>query len=366
MLKKVKLKKIIMYMRLLLPALAIVLMCLAAFLPSLGMNVLKYRIIKCVGLAFMGGSFAIVGAESLWRDEQANTTYGRPRQKTLEEVYENRKNHTGLIGIIVLAGGIILLLYGGSKAIGCLQDMKNGPVQITLESTRMGDKSQSETKGTDAGDYDLYGVANTELFTFRISGKEMDENLVRRINYLTPEIIVVYYPKSKAIIQVQIFFAEDDKVVLPYGERAYDPKSLEKLPVGKGEAIEDVEAYKEYTEAVNEPTPTPGPFVPMRQEYSDVDIEDLGLPEIKIGDDYITVAQELVALPEGESYEMIFPGDDKYEEYFQDMINIKKNYELTEQQRFDILYKDDIELIIIYDAETRAIEEIFARRSLID
>lgn len=363
--KKGKMMKITKWLAFL-PAIAIVLMCLTTFLPSMGMKVLRYKILKYLSFAFLGLAFAVTGAESLWRDEQANTTYGRPRRKSLEEVYENRRDHTGLMGIIALLGGIALLFYGGSKVAACVQDAKTGPVQITLESTGVGDKEQADKEDNNVSAYDLYGVANLEFFTFRIDGDEMNEMLTRRINYLSPEITVVYYPRSKAIVQVQIFFDENDKVVLPYGERAYDSKSLEKLPEGKGEAIEDVEAYKEYTEAVNEPTPTPGPFVPMRQEYSDVAIEDLGLPEIKIGDDYITVAQELAALPAGECYEMIFPGNDKYEEYFQDMINVKKKYELTEQQRLDILYKDDIELIIIYDAETRAIEEVFARRSLVD
>ncbi len=359
-------KKILMYVRIFLPAIAIVLMCLATFLPSMGMNVLRYRILKCLALAFIGLSFAIVGGESLWRDEEANTSYGRPRQKTLEEVYESRKDHTGLMGIIALLGGIALLFYGSSKVVACVQDMKTGPVRITLENTRTGEKGQADAENNNASAYDLYGVANMELFTFRISSEEMDENLMRRVNYLSPEIVVVYYPKSKAIVQVQIFFTEDDKVVLPYGERAYDSKNLEKLPVGKGEAIRDVEAYQEYIEESNVATPTPGPFVPMRQEYSEVAIEDLGLPEIKIGDDYVIVVQELVSLPEGECYEMVFPGGDKYEEYFQDMIDVKKEYEITEPQRVGILYKDDIELIIIYDEENRTIEDIFARRSLID
>lgn len=207
-------------------------------------------------------------------------------------------------------------------------------------------------------------MANQEVFQFRISAKDADENLMRRINYFSPEITVVYYPKSKAIVQVQIFFAEEDKVVLPYGDRAYDKKSLEKLPEGKGEEPQEDDAYKEYAEVTNTPTPTPGPFVPMKQEYSEVAIEDLDLPEIQIGDDYVTVVQELAALPAGECYEMIFPGHDRYEEYLRDWKDIKEKYEITQQQKFNILYKDDIELIIIYNAETDAIEEIFARRSL--
>ena len=230
-----------------LPAAAIIIAGWSYFLPRMGMKVLRYALIKFLSLAFLGLSLIVVSVESLVRGEQANTTDGRPQQKTLEEIYESRGDHTGLVGIILLVGGIALLLYGGSKVVGCIQDMRSGPVRMTRESTQIGNRAKVE-EGIEVFSYDLYGTANGELFNFRIYAEETDESLMRRTNYLAPEVTVIYYPKTKAIVQMQILFEENDKVVLPYDERAYDSRTLEKLPVGQSDGMPDEEEYEEYKE----------------------------------------------------------------------------------------------------------------------
>lgn len=350
----------------LLPAAAMIIAGWSYFLPRMGMKVLRYALIKFLSLAFLGLSLIVVSVESLIRGEQENTTDGRPQQKTLEEIYESRGDHTGLVGIILLVGGIALLLYGGSKVVGCIQDMRSGPVRITLESTQIGNIAKVE-EGIEVFSYDLYGTANGEVFKFRIYAEETDESLMRRTNYLAPEVTVIYYPKTKAIVQMQILFEENDKVVLPYDERAYDSRTLEKLPVGQSDGMPDEEEYEEYKEKLSGPTSAPAQevYVPMKQEYSEVDLEDLGLPEIAIGDNYVEVSKELMALPEGECYESgLLNSVLNSDEYLQKLKGVISEYGVTGTQGCDILCNDDIELILIYNSETYAIEAVYARRCL--
>ncbi len=361
-----KFGKIIKYLWIILPIIAILSICFISIQPSMGMKVLRYSILKSSTIVCLGITSIIAGIHALSNSGQAWDNYGRPRQESLEELYEKRGDHTGLLGVAVFIGGIILTIYGATHVVSDIRDVQNGPVRITLESTKIGNIKQVEA-GKEVSVYDLYGSAGGEVFKFRIDAGEADENLMRRINYLSPEITVIYYPETKAIVQIQILFEENDKVVLPYGERAYDSKSLEKLPIGQNEDMLDEEEYKEYTQKVNQPTPAPTSsiFVSMRQEYSEVELEELGLTEISIGDNYKEVSKKLMSLPEGECYKSALLDAVLYNEYFQKLKGVISEYGITGTQGCDILYKDDIELILIYNTETYAIEAVYARRCLI-
>lgn len=360
-----KFGKIIMYLWILLPTIAILSICFISTLPSMGMKVLQYSIFKSSIIACLGITFIITAIYALSSSSQARDSYGRPRQESLEELYEKRGDHTGLLGVAALIGGIILTIYGATHVVSGIRDIQNGPVRLMLENTQIGNIDKIE-KGESVSAYDLYGMMNEGVFKISIDADEADENLMRRINYLSPDVTVIYYPETEAIVQIQILFEENDKVVLPYGERAYDSKTLEKLPIGQGEGMLDEAEYKEYTQKVNQPTPAPTSaiYVPMRQEYSEVEPEDLGLPEIEIGDDYKQVSKELMSLPEGESYKSAILSAVLYNEYFQKLKEVISEYGIKETQGCDILCKDDIELILIYNSETYAIEAIYARRCL--
>lgn len=226
----------------LMPIMAMILIFGAAFLPTMGAGVLKYKIVKSIGRILLGIWLLVTTGHSLMKKEQTNTYIGSNRE-SLAQMYENGSGVTDIKSIVIVVLGVILLFIGGFDMVHSIKDMKSGPVKIILESTRVG-KDAREEEEAHRSFYDIYGLANQELFQFRLNGDDMDELLKRKINYRSPQITVVYYPATKAIIQMQIYFEENDKVILPYGDRAYDAHSLEKLPEGKGEVLEDPEGYK--------------------------------------------------------------------------------------------------------------------------
>lgn len=332
----------------------VVMVLIAAYLPDMGENILKYKLIKGIAYILLGISFLIPLILHFLQSEDEYTVNGRPRQESLEEMMENGTGHVSIRTVITLVLGIILLCTGLKTAVACAKDVKAGPVWVQLESSRVESGSGSDTQSS-SGNYKLLGLANGEEYIFRLEGKEMYDNLMRKINYQVPEIIVVYYPHSEAIIQMQIYFDNNEKLVLPEGDRAYDSRSLEKLPEGKGEEIEDVSKYEKGDGdnagiSLSKPTAIPGTYGPTAPRYSQVDLEELNLPEGMVGADFVEMLQELANLPEEERYVVMYAISDvdEYMEHYKRVVLASQEYEVTKEQGCDILYREDVELLKVY------------------
>lgn len=341
---------------------SVALVLISVYFPDMGENILKYKLIKGISYVLLGFSLLMPMILRSLQEEATNTLHGRPRQESLEEMMENGTGHISMKSVLRVVLGIILLFAGLKTGIACVRDAMDEPVWVKLESARV-----EAARGTE--NYELMGLANGEEYIFRLEGKEMYENLMKKINYQVPEIIVVYYPHSKAIIQVQIYFDDEERLVLPQGDRAYDRRSLEKLPEGKGEAIEDNSKYASTTGdtpevSLDRPTAVPGTYGPKEPVYSEVALEELNLPEVIVGADFMEVVQVLTNLPEGECYEtMLFTSDiDMFMEYMKNVATAKMEYEVAEDLGCDILYRENVELILVYNKDSFVIEAAYARR----
>lgn len=346
----------------------VVMVLVSVWLPDMGKNVLKYQLTKGVSYLLLGLAFLVPRIMHLLQEDTSDTVNGRPRQESLEEMMENGTGHISMKSVLSVVFGIILVCAGLKVTIACVRDISVGPVWIRLESARVECGSGSTEQGS-SENYKLYGIANGEEYVFDLKGGDMYENLMRKINYQMPEMIVIYYPHSKAMMQVQIYFENNEKMVLPQGDRAYDSRSLEKLPEGKGEKVEDISKYEnsgpENTVILpSKPTTVPGTYEPTVPVYSEVALEELSLSEVQVGDDFGEVVRTLTNLPDGEKYEVRMDTSDMdtYMEHLKNVVMVRTEYEVEKELGCDILYKGDIELILIYNKDSLAIESIFARR----
>lgn len=343
----------------------IVLIVISAFLPDMGAKALMYKFIHGISMTLLGIVFLLPLLMHFLQEQESSFVNGRYKQESLEEMMENKTGYTSIRSILGLLLGICLLWMGVKSIIACVKDMSSGPVWISLESSRVESSGKGEQQSNNSGNYKLIGLANGEEFLFRLEGAEMYENLAKKINYQVPEIIVVYYPESKAIIQMQIFFDDNDKVVLPEGDRLYDSRSLEKLSQGKGEAIEDSSRYEKVEESdLSKPTAMPGVYAPTTPSYAEVSLEELQLSKIAVGADFKELLQEMDSFPEEERFEIKSVITDDFMDHMKKVVEVKEQYSVSEGQGCDIFYKDDIELIVVYNKESYIIEAIYARRLL--
>ncbi len=204
-------------------AVMIGLFLLMSAMPRMGEEALRYSIIK--GVVIMVLSVCLVGyyvirkviqhnkdtkSIKLERHEQDNSAAAE-----FERAFDsNRVSIT--FGVVIAVILVIFSLVGISSD---MEDLKSGTVSVTLTNTQI--QARTNTGHNNASrlarrPYYLKGRDGSKIVSFTVYGDVISEDVRNIIRESSPDITIVYYPKTKTLSQIQIHL-DGRTIVLPDG-----------------------------------------------------------------------------------------------------------------------------------------------------
>lgn len=99
-----------------------------------------------------------------------------------------------------------------------LEDAKQGVTYVTLKNTSIEYESSTRSYSPNHS-YSLKGYAGLEKMSFRVRASDVEKNIRQIISEDAPDILVIYYPNTKKLVQLQIELEDGSVLVLPKGEK---------------------------------------------------------------------------------------------------------------------------------------------------
>lgn len=301
------------------------------FMPQIGEKVLPGKLISGVAVVLLGIGLCIYHIIQML-----------PQKRKNEEESYDKERIKSIIQIII---GIVVIFFSTQSVMGCITDMKQGPIEIVLNGTYVEEHYRHTTRRrADRKIWYLYGMeGGTDEKKIKVEDI-FDKQTIDRINQESPMIIVIQYPNTKAIVQFQIHY-EHEVVLIP-------------------DKVIEVEPATTTTEASTSQMDSTEVFATV--QYKEIPLDEIGdLQEkgIEVGADLEHVTFVMM-------YEFImadrYDGLDEAEE--QIVINaISEEYGLAEDQTCKI-YGEMMgtkELVVVYDRETLVVEDMFAREQIV-
>lgn len=196
---------------------------LMSAMPRMGEEALRYSIIK--GVIVMVLSVCLVAYHVIQKVIQHNKD-----TKSIKAEHHEQDNSTTAeferafdsnrvsitFGIVIAVILVIFSLVGISSDV---EDLKNGTVSVTLTNTQI--QARTNTGHNNASrlarrPYYLKGRDGSKIVSFTVYGDVVREDVRNIIRESSPDITVVYYPKTKTLSQIQIHL-DGRTIVLPDG-----------------------------------------------------------------------------------------------------------------------------------------------------
>lgn len=331
---------------------SIIILCLGIFALyistqsfSMGENVLFYELVKSVIIILFAGFILILLFIGKNKTKKIENKTAENSEENLETTYKKTFNFSKIKSVIGIILFVIILIAGIRNLINCIKDYNVGMVQITLSDTEFEHNRSSRRSGRRSY-YTLEGIdTNGEKYVFRVKGVEQDVRGI--INDENPEIVVTFYPYSKTLVQIQIH-ASTGVITLP------EDSEISEEDIASGEVLTEMNDGKTSNEETTE----------IEYEYVDVSLDELELPEYKIGENYFEVQQRIAPLISygSSGFTQKTPLDDDYSKYKVIMDELKSEYEFTIYQDCVFLFKDDIVLVLVYHKDNQLLQDIYAVR----
>ncbi|MBQ8194808.1 MAG: hypothetical protein IJZ47_05515 [Oscillospiraceae bacterium] len=309
---------------------------LMSAMPRMGEEALRYSIIK--GVIVMVLSVCLVAYHVIRKVIQHNKDtksikaerHEQDNSATAEFERAFDSNRVSITFGIVIA--VILVIFSLVGISSDMEDLKNGTVSVTLTNTQI--QARTNTGHNNASrlarrPYYLKGRDGSKIVSFTVYGDVMREDVRNIIRESSPDITVVYYPKTKTLSQIQIHL-DGRTIVLPDG-----------TPI-----VHDVTQ----TSSQNEPAET-------EIIYVEVPISEVEIGDLTIGTD-LSDAMKILS---DNSWRMPIPplGDPDRYENAEDEIRTALG---LERVTCILMMSGDTQLFILSDIDSGAIVELYARK----
>ena len=312
---------------------------LMSAMPRMGEEALRYSIIK--GVIVMVLSVCLAAYHVIRKVIQ----HGKDTKSIKVEHHKQDNNATAeferafdsnrvsiTFGVVIAVILVIFSLVGISSD---MEDLKNGTVSVTLTNTQI--QARTNTGHNNASrlarrPYYLKGRDGSKIVSFTVYGDVVREDVRNIIRESSPDITVVYYPKTKTLSQVQIHL-DGRTIVLPDG-----------TPI-----MHDV-TQTSSTSSQNEPAET-------EIIYVEVPISEVEIGDLAIGTD-LSDAMKILS---DNGWRMPIPplGDPDRYENAEDEIRTAVG---LERVTCILMMSGETQLFILSDIDSGAVVELYARK----
>lgn len=196
---------------------------LMSAMPRMGEEALRYSIIK--GVIVMVLSVCLVAyhviQKVIQRSKDTKSIKTEPHKQDNSATAEFERafdsNRVSITFGVVIA--VILVIFSLVGISSDMEDLKNGTVSVTLTNTQI--QARTNTGHNNASrlarrPYYLKGRDGSKIVSFTVYGDVVREDVRNIIRESSPDITVVYYPKTKTLSQIQIHL-DGRTIVLPDG-----------------------------------------------------------------------------------------------------------------------------------------------------
>ncbi len=196
---------------------------LMSAMPRMGEEALRYSIIK--GIIVMVLSVCLVAYHVIRKVIQHNKDtkcikaehHEQDNSATAEFERAFDSNRVSITFGVVIA--VILVFFSLVGISSDMEDLKNGTVSVTLTNTQIQTRANTSRYSTSRlarRPYYLKGRDGSKIVSFTVYGDVVREDARNIIRESSPDITVVYYPKTKTLSQIQIHL-DGRTIVLPDG-----------------------------------------------------------------------------------------------------------------------------------------------------
>lgn len=332
-----------------------------------GSGALHAALMKSVLCLILGGGFAIIELISYivnrFRDAKQSTTDGvrerfkRENEISLEDRLERIEKKHSIATLAWVGFGLLFVVVGVSGIQNYAKDKKNGPIEIVLTQTSVEQQRNINSRRTyKRNRYYLRGSQESSVKSFNVTDL-LDQKTMDAINAESPRVVILQYPETKAILQVQVYF-EDGMVVIPDGpvltgsNHVDEPDSTNvTTTVDTEETIATTEEF-ESTESTEEGEGA-------EDGYEEIPMEHLlGVDRPSEGEELATTQFKL----EHMWFEVLYEDGDSASE--EDYVELRETYSIESNQKYMVYsgYDGAYEVIVIYDRESSVVDRLIARK----
>lgn len=346
---------------------AVILMGCYITISQIGSGALQAVLMRSVLCLIMGGGFAIIELVSYIvnriQDAKQSAADGvRERNKreneiSLEDGLERIEKKHSIATLAWVGFGLLFVVVGVSGIQNYTKDKKNGPVEIVLSQTSVEQQRNINSRRTyKRNRYYLRGSQESSVKSFNVTDL-LDQKTMDAINSESPQVVIIQYPETKAILQVQVYF-KDGLVVVPDGPALTGSNHVDEpdstnvtTTVDTTDSIATTEAF-ESTEPAEEDECAEGVYEEIPMEYL------LGVDRPSEGEDLATTQFKLEHMWLEIRYE---DGDSASEE---DYAELRESYSIESNQNYMVYsgYDGAYEVIVIYDRESSVVDRLIARK----
>lgn len=302
--------------------------------PNIGKNVLWIKLAESIAFFVLGLYYGYILIIDIIRYKKESQEYPDAKAETRMETFFRILRYAGFISFLSLIFSILLITVGIIQFNYCMNDFKSGPVDIVLINTSAEYRRSISTRGISTKTYLIEGIDASTGENVRIRLRRFSESAMDAINSDLAKIEMQMYTNTNAIVYMEIHCA-DKTLVLP------DNKWIMHETDTQNDADEDAVENNDKAEPIS--------------------LEELNLPEYEIGGDYITFKQNMLLNSFEHGFSTQSVTFDNHEYVKAEELEIKEEYQIPENQSIEIYYKDDIQLIVVYEKESFAIMDIFVR-----
>lgn len=286
------------------------------------------------------------------------------KERTLDILF----SRTGIMMLLTFAFGIFLVWLQMDNIRDCIKDYNKEPVIITLTDAKM--KYRSSRKRS-SGRYTLSGTDASREYHYFSLGTIPNQEIMDAINTKSPTIQILCCPNSDSPVSMEVQFDDGSILSLPEGRMdtnmenntsdTTNPDSDHNSNKTWNELEAEEAASTQETTKQEENASTQEERRGEADAYEELDLEDIELYGVQIGDSY---GDSKFTLKQNGYDDMYYAVLDGYEAYSNALKQIKERYSIPDGLYCDILIQKDgdIELILVFDLETEALTDIVARK----
>lgn len=311
-------------------------------MPRMGEQALRYSIIR--GIVMMVLSVCLVAYHVIRKviehkkDTESITANRHERDNSAAAEFERAfdSNRVSITFGVVIA--VILVIFSLVGISSDMDDLKNGTVSVTLTNTQIQARTNTSRYGASRlvrRPYYLKGWNGTKIVSFTVYGDVVKEDVRNIIRESSPDITVVYYPKTKTLSQIQIHL-DGRTIVLPDG--VYVGDDITQIPSADAATSQTAPVEAEIT-------------------YEEVPISELELGGLAIGTDF----SEGIKMLSANGWRLPIPplaDPDKYdnaEEEIRKMLGLERVTSI-------LMMSGETQLFILSDIDSGAVVELYARK----
>lgn len=338
-----------------------------------GSGALHATLMRSVLCLIMGGGFAIIELVSYivnrFRDAKQSTTdgvrerYKRENEISLEDRLERIEKKHSIATLAWVGFGLLFVVVGVSGIQNYAKDKKNGPIEIVLTQTSVEQQRNINSRRTyKRNRYYLRGSQESSVKSFNVTDL-LDQKTMDAINAESPRVVIIQYPETKAILQVQVYF-DGGTVVVPDGpaltgsNHVDEPNSTDvTTTVDMTDTIAATD-MNVTTEGLESTEPAEG-GEGAEGVYEEIPMEHLlGVDRPSEGEELATTQFKL----EHMWFEVLYEDGDSASE--EDYVELRETYSIESNQNYMIYsgFEGAYEVIVIYDKESTIVNRLIARK----